>query len=220
MSSEATTVTELRREVERLRTRLAEVEETLQALRGNEEILAAERLARSILDNATEAIVVCDRTGSVLRTSRAARRLCSSDPHGRSFAAVFPLQYAPGAAADPPDLVSATLAGRLLRGVEAALVGPGGESQLKSSMTKSTENFNQRLHSILAVHAYWRPGGRIPWMIRNEVVHGKSQSTESGRCPAMGTIYIVQVRRRSSRAQEIRLGCADGWLRCGPVSQH
>lgn len=129
MSGEATTVTELRREVERLRTHLAEVEETLQAVRGDEEILAAERLARSILDNATEAIVVCDRTGSVLRTNWAARQLCSSDPHGRSFAAVFPLQYAPGAAADPPDLVSATLAGRFLWGVEAGLAGPGGDQR-------------------------------------------------------------------------------------------
>ncbi|WDT79513.1 MAG: PAS domain S-box protein [Candidatus Manganitrophus sp.] len=42
----------------------------------NEEIVAAEKLARSILEQAAEAIVVCDEGGRIIRASRMAHRLC------------------------------------------------------------------------------------------------------------------------------------------------
>lgn len=42
----------------------------------NEEIVAAEKLARSILENATEAIVVCDMEGMITHTSGAFNELC------------------------------------------------------------------------------------------------------------------------------------------------
>jgi PAS domain S-box-containing protein len=48
----------------------------------NEEILASEKLARSILDNAAEAVVVCDSSGRIIRASNIARDLCDQDPVG------------------------------------------------------------------------------------------------------------------------------------------
>ncbi len=87
-------------ELEDLRARLAEAEEALRAIRrgevtdqkSHEQIVAAERLARLILEQAVEAIVVCDGQGRVIRASQAARRFCDGDPLLRPFAEVFPLR--------------------------------------------------------------------------------------------------------------------------------
>lgn len=62
-----------------------------------ERILAAERLARSILDQAAEAIVVCDRFTLVMRANAVARQLCSINPLGRRFADILPLRLPSGA---------------------------------------------------------------------------------------------------------------------------
>jgi len=95
---------ELSVELEELRARLAEAEEALGAIRhGNfdalvvsggrlEPVVAAERLARSILEQATEAVLVCDAQGRIIRASQAARRLCDDSPLLLLFAAVLPLR--------------------------------------------------------------------------------------------------------------------------------
>jgi PAS domain S-box-containing protein len=57
----------------------------------NHAIVASERLARSILDQAGEAIVVCDPDGIVVRASRQAFKLCGVNPLRQQFAAAFPL---------------------------------------------------------------------------------------------------------------------------------
>lgn len=56
------------------------------------EIIAAEQLARSILDNAAEAIVVCDQKGVIIRANQAANRLCGDKLIDQSFAKVFPIE--------------------------------------------------------------------------------------------------------------------------------
>lgn len=58
----------------------------------HEEIVAAERLARSILEQAAQAIVVCDAEGRVIRANRKAQELCGRNPVLRPFEAAFPLQ--------------------------------------------------------------------------------------------------------------------------------
>ncbi len=58
----------------------------------SEAILAAEKLARSILEQAAEAIVVCDITTRVIRASNVAHTLCGQSPIGQSFERAFPLQ--------------------------------------------------------------------------------------------------------------------------------
>ena len=80
-----------------------------------EEILASEKLSRSILEQATEAVVVCDSTGRVIRASRAAHELCGENPLLKPFQEVFGLHYSSDAGAFS---VSEPLQGESIRGAE------------------------------------------------------------------------------------------------------
>ena len=90
----------------------------------NEQLVADERLARSILEHATEAIVVCDPEERILRASLAARKLCSVNPVGERLSGCFPLRSATGQPAVP---FAAVLAGKIVQGVEASLELATGE---------------------------------------------------------------------------------------------
>lgn len=57
----------------------------------NEAIAADERLSRAILEQAADAIIVCDPGGRVIRASNSAMRLCNSNPIGSIFEQNFPL---------------------------------------------------------------------------------------------------------------------------------
>ena len=83
----------------------------------NEQVVADERLARSILDQAAEAIVVCNEQSLILRASEAAQRFCEGSPLLRPFAEVFPLQ---AGASNPFDLAR-VLQGETLRDVDVFL---------------------------------------------------------------------------------------------------
>ncbi|MCC6727885.1 MAG: PAS domain S-box protein [Chthonomonadales bacterium] len=101
-----------------------------------EEILAQERLARSILENAAEAIVVCDAGGRIVRASAAATRLCGHNPLFQPLADAFPLVLTravreneePGAEAPGPVVVAAALRGETLTGVEGRFVRRDGRT--------------------------------------------------------------------------------------------
>ncbi len=92
----------------------------------SERLVADEKLARSIFEHASEAIVVCDTEERVLRASLAARRLCSCDPLGETFSRAFPLR---GEQAEGPPVIpfAEVFAGRVVQGIEAALPLDGGE---------------------------------------------------------------------------------------------
>jgi PAS domain S-box-containing protein len=86
----------------------------------NQMLVDSEKLARSIFENATEAIVVCDLEGVVLRASLSARRLCSCSPVGELFSKAFPLRREDQR--EPLDLpFSAIFQGEVIQGIEAAL---------------------------------------------------------------------------------------------------
>ncbi|HEY6098951.1 MAG TPA: ATP-binding protein [Anaeromyxobacter sp.] len=88
----------------------------------SEEIVAAERLARSVLDQSAEAIVVCDRSGRVTRASRGAETLCGRGPLFVPFAEAFPLVLAAtGGAARSGDVAQAALGGEVLRAASGFL---------------------------------------------------------------------------------------------------
>jgi diguanylate cyclase (GGDEF)-like protein/PAS domain S-box-containing protein len=72
-----------------------------------EAIMAAEKLARLILEQAVEAIVVCDTAMQIIRASQAAHTLCGANPLGQSFASAFPLQPVNGAAFSIAELLNA-----------------------------------------------------------------------------------------------------------------
>ncbi|MBD2346794.1 PAS domain S-box protein [Anabaena subtropica] len=58
----------------------------------NAEIVAAERLANSILEQAGEAIIVCDQNWQIIRANQAAQQLCGHNPLFQQFDVSFPLQ--------------------------------------------------------------------------------------------------------------------------------
>ena len=90
----------------------------LKELKRHEEILASDRLSRSILDQASEAIVVCDSDGKVIRANEAAQTLCGKNPLLKPFHESFKLTYASGIG----ELnLSGPLAGEFLNGVEVVL---------------------------------------------------------------------------------------------------
>jgi two-component system, chemotaxis family, CheB/CheR fusion protein len=92
----------------------------------SERLVADEKLARSIFEHASEAIVVCDTSERVLRASLTARRLCVCDPIGETFSRAFPLR-GEGAEGTPVIPFAEVFAGRVAQGIEAALSLDGGE---------------------------------------------------------------------------------------------
>ena len=56
-----------------------------------QEIVTAEAASNSILDQALDAVVVCDPAGRVIRANQTAHRLCGSNPLLRPFHAAFSL---------------------------------------------------------------------------------------------------------------------------------
>ncbi len=75
-----------------LRRRICVIATDLREQKRNEEIVAGGRLARSVLEQAAEAIVVCDQDGRVVRASSAATELCGGNPLLALFDAAFPVQ--------------------------------------------------------------------------------------------------------------------------------
>jgi PAS domain S-box-containing protein len=83
-----------------------------------EKALAEEKLSRSILDQASEAVVVCDSKGKVIRVSMAAHDLCGESPLLKPFEEVFRLKSSlDGAAFD----LSGPLQGEFVQALEAVL---------------------------------------------------------------------------------------------------
>ncbi|HEX6902258.1 MAG TPA: ATP-binding protein [Thermoanaerobaculia bacterium] len=87
----------------------------------NERIVADELLARSILEHAAEATVVCDNTGKILRASREAHRLCGRNPLLEPFEQAFLLEFAAGDFPDTRTFLERALAGNRVQGLEASL---------------------------------------------------------------------------------------------------
>jgi PAS domain S-box-containing protein len=86
-----------------------------------EEILKAERLSRSILDQATEAIVVCDQKGRIIRTSQMAHELAAKNPLFQHFDHIFPLRLGSEADSKSSGLsILAPLSGETLRAIEVS----------------------------------------------------------------------------------------------------
>src|SRR5215510_12540542 len=102
-----------------------------------EEILVSEALARAILDQAAEALVVTDTTGHIIRASQEAHRLAGCNVLLQDFETVFSLQFA-GATMpvlsmtdnDEPQatVLRAALRGEVQQGLETTFVPPHGQT--------------------------------------------------------------------------------------------
>ncbi len=91
----------------------------------NQEIVAAEKLARSILEQAAEAILVIDPDGRVSRASRAAEGLAGAPVVLRKFDELFQIALASGVDYRLRDILAATESGAI-RDVEATALTPDG----------------------------------------------------------------------------------------------
>ncbi len=94
--------------------------------RRSEQIIASENLARSILDQAAESIVVCDPEGRIVRANPSAIELCGQNPLLRQFTEVFPLRGVRQASGpedrSPSSFISGT--SETLRSLGAVLIRP------------------------------------------------------------------------------------------------
>jgi len=86
-----------------------------------EEIVASERLASSIIEQAGEAIVVCDERGIVIRASRVAHELCGANPLLSPFNELFPLRFL---VTGQPFSIFSPLQGDCTRGAEVEFASP------------------------------------------------------------------------------------------------
>lgn len=105
----------------------------------SEEIIAAEKLARSILNQAAEAIIVADANGKIIRASHAAEEMCGESLALKSFNDVFNLQNDKGheirfaspkgeyRVHDQSDLLKHAMTGSIAQGIEVTLDKGNGE---------------------------------------------------------------------------------------------
>jgi PAS domain S-box-containing protein/diguanylate cyclase (GGDEF)-like protein len=63
-----------------------------------EAFLAAEKLSNAILEQAADAIVICDQNGQIIRASKQAQTLYGNNPVGQLFEQAFPLRQSDGTA--------------------------------------------------------------------------------------------------------------------------
>lgn len=93
-----------------------------------QELVASEKLLRSILDQAAEATIVCGEGGQIIHASRRAHQLCACNPSLMPFDDVLPLYKEEECVGDEKVRLSfsSILESKDLRGVEAAFHRPDG----------------------------------------------------------------------------------------------
>ncbi len=96
--------------------------------KGRERLVAEEALARSILEQVTEAVMVCDTSGVIVRASRAAHQICGTNPITLRFEDAFHQAGLCQADGQKLELQSAWQ-GRRIRGLEVQLNRASGEAQ-------------------------------------------------------------------------------------------
>ncbi len=95
-----------------------------------DELIAAGRLATSILESAAEAIAVCDESGKIIRINEALERLCCFNPMFQPFNLALPLEITDGAAGrrEPFSIFDVLLRGGTLHAREVELRRQDGQS--------------------------------------------------------------------------------------------
>ena len=113
----------------------------------HEAVAAAEAFASSILDQALDAVVVCDIDGIVVRASRTAHALCKGNPLLLPFDRVFPLS----GQSEPLDLGSVLTGGRVLRNVEYEIASEEGSAALVVSAGPVTDSAGAVLGCVITM---------------------------------------------------------------------
>jgi two-component system, NtrC family, sensor kinase len=113
----------------------------------NSAIVAAEEFARAILEQAADAIVICDRTGRIIRASKQARAFFGENPLGHPFEHAFPLRQLNGIGFSPVGAIGA--ANR--QSVEARLDHGGRGFDLLVSIGHLTGARGEMLGSVVTL---------------------------------------------------------------------
>jgi two-component system, NtrC family, sensor kinase len=113
----------------------------------NEVILAAEEFARAILEQAADAIVICDRTGRIIRASKRAQAFCGKNPVGRTFEHAFPLRQLNGTEFRPIGAIDTAHR----QSVEARLERGGRGFDLLVSIGHLTDSRDEMLGSVVTL---------------------------------------------------------------------
>jgi diguanylate cyclase (GGDEF)-like protein/PAS domain S-box-containing protein len=153
----------------------------------NEAILAAEEFARAILEQAADAIVICDRTGRIIRASKQAQAFCGKNPLGRPFEQAFPLRQLNGAGFSPVGAIDPTHR----QSVEARLELDGRGFDLLVSVGHLTGARSEMLGSVVTLTDITE---------RKLAERALSKSEEEFRTLAESMPQIVWITR------------ADGWI--------
>jgi PAS domain S-box-containing protein len=90
-----------------------------------EKIIASERLARSILEQAGEMIVVCDEKGEIIQASEVAHQFAGRSLLSQPFSRIFHLELASNGRTGTPFTLSPILSGEVLRNVGVTLEKSG-----------------------------------------------------------------------------------------------
>lgn len=115
----------------------------------NEEIMASERLAHSIIEQAGEAILVCDEHGRVIRASRLAHQLCGENPTLTLFDELFRLKLSE---TDCLFSVVTPLHGGRIESVEVELNQADGEvSHLLLNATPLINDLNRIIGCVVSL---------------------------------------------------------------------
>lgn len=113
----------------------------------NEAIMASEQLARMILEQAAEPIIVCDPDGMIIRASEVAHTLCGQNPLGQAFEQVFPLQRSDGVVFSPGVVIN----GGQRWQVEARLLRAGLVFELLVNAGPLIGSRGERLGSVVTL---------------------------------------------------------------------
>jgi PAS domain S-box-containing protein len=116
----------------------------------NEAIVSAERLARLVLEQAAEAILVVDPEGRVIRASRAAERLAGIPVVQRGFDEVFRIGLGSGADYPFREILSATIRAGSFKDMEVTAVEPDGRKlELLMSAALLSDSESELLGCVL-----------------------------------------------------------------------
>src|SRR3984957_8069273 len=113
----------------------------------NEAIVGAEEFARAILEQAADAIVICDRTGRIIRASKQAQAFCGENYIGRPFEHAFPLRQLNGAEFSPVGAIDTTHR----QSLEARLEHGGRGFDLLVSVGHLTDARNEMFGSVVTL---------------------------------------------------------------------
>ncbi|HET6436649.1 MAG TPA: PAS domain-containing sensor histidine kinase, partial [Anaeromyxobacter sp.] len=119
----------------------------LREQRRHEQLVASERFARSVLEQAGDAIVVCDGEGRIVRANPAAERLCGRNPLRLRFAEAFPLALA----GRRPGLVEVALGGATVSSAPASLSAGGERVDLLASAAPLHAEGEARLGCVVTL---------------------------------------------------------------------